>query len=118
MEMIRQPGKRAGGKRKRIGQKVGNAVVIMLAISIIVVVAVCVFMFRSLITGMLEQRCTNGTNMLAYALENGGADDVNQLLDDLKTRMGCEFSVYEGDTRAYSTVMENGKRLVDRKSVV
>ncbi len=115
MEMIRQPGKRAGGKRKRIGQKVGNAVVIMLAISIIVVVAVCVFMFRSLITGMLEQRCTNGTNMLAYALENGGADDVNQLLDDLKTRMGCEFSVYEGDTRAYSTVMENGKRLVGSK---
>ncbi len=115
MEMIRQPGKRAGGKRKRIGQKVGNAVVIMLAISIIVVVAVCVFMFRSLITGMLEQRCTNGTNMLAYALENGGADDVNQLLDDLKTRMGCEFSVYEGDTRTYSTVMENGKRLVGSK---
>ena len=53
MEMIRQPGKRAGGKRKRIGQKVGNAVVIMLAISIIVVVAVCVFMFRSLITGKI-----------------------------------------------------------------
>ncbi len=115
MEMIRQPGNRAGGKRKRIGRKVGNAVVIMLAISIIVVVAVCVFMFRSLITGMLEQRCTNGTNMLAYALENGGADDVNQLLDDLKTRMGCEFSVYEGDTRTYSTVMENGKRLVGSK---
>ena len=56
-------------------------------------------------TGMLEQRCTNGTNMLDYVLgQTGGTEDVNQLLDDLKSRMGCEFTIFEGNTRAYTTI--------------
>lgn len=55
----------------------------------------------------------SGTNMLSHVLsQSGGADDVNQLLDDLKSRMGFEFTIFEGNTRAYTTVTQNGRRAV------
>ncbi|NBI10844.1 methyl-accepting chemotaxis protein [Colidextribacter sp. OB.20] len=106
----------AGQKRKRIGKKVGNLVVIMQMVSVFFAVTMCVTMFRSLTTNMLKERCTNGTNMLAYVLSQTGSDaDMNKVLDDLKTRMGCEFTIFEGDRRAYTTVMQNGQRVVGTK---
>ena len=113
MKKIAFSQKSAEGKQTRIGKKVGNVVVIMQMISVVFAVGMCVIMFRSLATGMLEQRCTNGTNMLDYLLsQTGGTEDVNQLLDDLKSRMGCEFTIFEGNTRAYTTVVQNGQRVV------
>ena len=106
----------AGKKNRRIGQKVGKVVIIMQVVSVIFAVAMCVTMFRSLTTKMLKDRCTNGTNMLAYLLsQTGGGEDPNQLLDELKSRMGCEFTIFEGDTRAYTTVIQNGERVVGTK---
>ncbi|MCI8423932.1 MAG: HAMP domain-containing protein [Lawsonibacter sp.] len=103
-------------KRKRIGQKVGNMVVIMQMVSVVFAVAMCVTMFRSLATGMLKERCTNGTNMLAYILsQTDGTEDINQILDDLKDRMDCEFTIFQGDTRTYTTVIQNGERVVGTK---
>ena len=103
-------------KYKRIGQKVGNVVIIMQIIAIVLAVTVCILMFRSLITKMQTQRCTNGTNMLARELERASGDeDMNQILDELKSRMGCEFTIFEGDTRAYSTVIQDGRRVVGTK---
>ena len=108
---------RANGKKyKRIGQKVGNMVVIMQIVSVIFAVTMCVTMFRSLTTKMLKDRCTDGTNMLAYLLEQTTEDtDIDQLLDGLKSRMDCEFTIFEGDTRAYTTVIQDGKRVVGTK---
>lgn len=103
-------------KIKRIGKKVGNVVVIMQAISVVFAVVICVSMFNSLVRNMQEKICTNGTNMLAYELGRiSETDDVNQVLDGLKERMGCEFTIFEGDTRAYSTVTKNGERVVGTK---
>ena len=103
-------------KIKRIGKKVGNVVVIMQAISVVFAVAVCVLMYNSLVKSMQKQICVNGTNMLEYELSKAAEnDDMNQLLDVLKARMGCEFTIFEGDTRAYSTVMKNGERVVGTK---
>ena len=103
-------------KNKRIGKKVGNVVVIMLAVSIVFAVAICVTMFNSLVRSLQIEICTDGTNMLAYELERTSAEDnMNQVLDGLKERMDCEFTIFEGDTRAYSTVMKNGERVVGTK---
>ncbi|MCI8303911.1 MAG: HAMP domain-containing protein [Lawsonibacter sp.] len=103
----------AGKKYKRIGQKVGNLVVIMQVVSVIFAVTMCVTMFRSLTTKMLKDRCTNGTNMLSYILsQTDGSEDMNELLDGLKSRMGCEFTIFEGNTRAYTTVIQDGRRVV------
>ena len=116
MEKIRLSGSGANGKRKRIGQKVGNVVAIMLVVSILLSVALCVVIFRTLVTGMLRDRCINGTNVLAYELERlEDGSDVNQLLDELKSLMRCEFTVFEGDTRAYTTLLQNGQRMVGSK---
>lgn len=103
-------------KRKRIGKKVGNVVVIMLAVSIAIAVAVCVQMYHSLVQKMQEKICKNGTNLLAYELDRiSEGDDLNQVLDGLKERQGCEFTIFEGDTRTYSTVTKNGERVVGTK---
>lgn len=107
------------GKEKKyrsIGGKVGRVVAVMQVVSFVLALTICVFMFKSLITRMQEERCTNGTNILAHELERlSGGEDMNQLLDDLKSRMDCEFTVFEGDTRAYSTVTKNGERVVGTK---
>lgn len=105
--------KNKGKKRKRIGSKVGRVVVIMLAVSVIIAVAICVKMFDSLVGSMQQKICVNGTNLLAYELERASSgDDLNQVLDGLKERQGCEFTIFEGDTRAYSTVTKDGERVI------
>ena len=113
MEGIRISNGKKKGKYKRIGAKVGRVVIIMQAISILVVMMICIFMYNSLITNMQTVRCTNGTNMLAYELTQiSEGQDLNALLDELKSRMGCEFTIFEGDTRAYTTVIQDGQRVV------
>ena len=91
-------------------------VAIMLIVSILLSVALCIVIFRTLVTGMLRDRCVNGTNMLAYELERlEEGEDATQLLDELKNRMRCEFTIYEGDVRAYTTLIQNGQRMVGSK---
>lgn len=114
--MEREQMSKGAKRRGRIAKKVGNVVVIMLAVSVVLAVAVCVMMYNALVRSMQEKICTNGTNMLALELDKiSEGDDINQLLDELKERMGCEFTVFEGDTRAYSTVTQNGERVVGTK---
>ncbi len=108
--------KKGRKKIRRIGKKVGNVVVIMQAVSVVFAVAVCVFMYNSLVRSMQQKICTNGTNMLARELDRvADGEDINKMLDGLKERMGCEFTIFEGDTRAYSTVTQNGERVVGTK---
>ncbi len=108
-----------GGKDKKyrsIGVKIGIVVAAMQVLSVVLAMTICVFMFNSLVVRMQEERCTNGTNMLANELERASeGEDLNEVLDNLKERMGCEFTIFEGDTRAYSTVTQNGERVVGTK---
>ncbi len=111
MDRAYTPGGGNNRKYKRIGLKIGG--VILQMFSVLLVMLVCIFMYNSLITKMQKVRCTNGTNMLAYELGRVSADeDMNLLLDGLKSRMGCEFTIFEGDTRAYSTVVQDGQRVL------
>ncbi len=103
-------------KYMHLGLKIGCVMAVMQIFFVVMAVTICVYMFRDLITKMQEERCVNGTDMLDYELGRiSGSGDVNQLLDDLKQRMGCEFTIFEGDTRKYSTVMQNGERVVGTK---
>ena len=100
-------------KNKRIGKKVGNMVTIMLAVSTAVVVTICVLMFDALVMEALENQCINGTNVLAYEISRlDGSVDKTGLLDGLKKTMNMEFTIFEGDTRAYTTVLQGGQRAV------
>lgn len=116
MEGNHMPDRTQKGKRGKIAWKIGGVVVMIQVISVLLVMMICIFMYNSLITKMQRVRCTNGTNALAYELGRlSGGEDMNQLLDGLKSRMGCEFTIFEGDTRAYSTVVQNGQRVVGTK---
>lgn len=100
-------------KIRHLGSKVNGLVMCLLLGSIAAVVAVCVSMFYHLAMRMLEDRCVNGTNMLAYQLaQDSGAEDRNQLLDTLKEQMRCEFTIFQGDVRAYTTIQQDGQRVV------
>lgn len=113
MEKHQMPNVGSNKKHKRIGQKVGRIVVIMEIISLVLAVSICVFLFNSLIRQMQEVRCTNGTNILALELSHVSEDqDLNLLLDELKSRMSCDFTIFEGNTRAYTTVVQNGQRVI------
>ncbi len=100
-------------KMKRIGRKVGNLVAVMLGVSITLVVLLCVLMFYRLTMSMMQNECVNGTNVLAYELSaDSGDDDKTALLDALKEEMGCEFTIFYGEERAYTTIQQNGQRAV------
>ena len=100
-------------KTKRIGSKVANLVAAMLGVSITLVVVLCVLMCYRLTISMMEKECVSGTNVLAYELANyTGDEDKTALLDALKQEMGCEFTIFHGDERAYTTIQQNGERAV------
>ena len=109
-------GSGTSSKKKRIGKKVGNVVAIMLVVSILMTTSLCVVMFHTLINGLLKDRCTSGTSVLSYALGRiQEGEDINLLLDGLKESTGCELTIFQGDTRAYTTVIQNGQRVVGTK---
>ena len=100
-------------KVKHIGRKVGNLVALMLGVSITLIVVLCVLMFYQLTMSMMQNECVNGTNILGYELSNySGEEDKTALLDALKQEMGCEFTIFHGDERVYTTIQQNGKRAV------
>lgn len=85
----------------------------MLGVSIVLVVVLCVLMFYRLTMSMMQNECISGTNVLAYELASySGDDDKTGLLDALKKEMGCEFTIFRGDERAYTTILQNGQRAV------
>lgn len=106
-------------RKKRIGhlgRRVSLLVVGLLTISIIAVVAQCISMFYGLFTNMLKRECVNGTHILSYELEKyDGPEDKTQLLDELKNALGCEFTIFVGDERAYTTIVQDGERVVGTK---
>jgi methyl-accepting chemotaxis protein len=103
----------SGQTNRRIGRKVGNLVAAMLGVSILVVVLLCVLMFYRLTMSMMQDSCINGTNVLAYELASySGDDDMTALLDALKREMGYEFTIFHGDERAFTTIQQNGQRVI------
>ena len=103
-------------KQRKIGSDLSRVVAVMLAVLGFAVVTLSVSLFSSLVTKMLEERCVSATNILAYELaQDGVSDDTNLMLDELKSRLGCELTIFEGNTRAYTTVVQNGRRVVGTK---
>ena len=100
-------------KQKRIGKKVGNLVAIMLVVAMVVVSFLGIAMSYQITLRMLRDKCVSGTNVLSFALQTGGLpEDMNAFLDELKVRQGCEFTIFEGDVRAYTTITQNGQRML------
>lgn len=103
-------------KVKHLGRRINALMACLQAASIIIVVSLCISMFYSLVMGLLRERCINATNVLAYELDGYvGPEDKNETLDELKGMMSCEFTIFDGDVRAYTTIQQDGERVVGTK---
>ncbi len=103
-------------KVRHLGRKVGILVACMLIICIIAEINICMLMFNRLVKNIMQDQCVDGTNMLEYQLRNySGSEDMTQLLDELKEVMGCEFTIFHGDVRMYTTIQQGGERAVGTK---
>ncbi|RKI39662.1 HAMP domain-containing protein [bacterium D16-51] len=103
-------------KIKKIGRKVSLLVGCILGASIIITVLLCVTMSYRLTMSIMQNECINGTDILSYELENySGPEDKTELLDKLKELTECEFTIFHGNERAYTTIQQDGKRAVGTK---
>lgn len=101
---------------KHLGRRINALMTCLLIISMILVVSLCVSMFYNLAMNLLKDRCVNATNVLAYELDGYvGPDDKNITLDELKSLLRCEFTIFDGDVRTYTTIQQNGERVVGTK---
>ncbi len=101
---------------KHLGRRINALMTCLQVISMILVVALCISMFYNLAMNLLRDRCVNATNVLAYELDGYvGPDDKNVTLDELKDLLRCEFTIFEGDVRTYTTIQQNGERVVGTK---
>ncbi len=110
---------RNGQKKNRVqylGLKVSIVVAFLLIASIAIVLELSISKFRDYAMNVMENMCVNGTNVLAYELQgHSDGEDMTALLDDLKEQMGCEFTIFHGDERAYTTIVQEGQRAVGTK---
>lgn len=103
-------------KVKHLGRKINALMTCLQVTSMILVVALCISMFYNLAMSLLRDRCINATNVLAYELDGYvGPEDKNKTLDELKDMLNCEFTIFDGDVRTYTTIHQNGERVVGTK---
>ena len=103
-------------KVKHLGRRINILMTCLQTASMIVVVFLCLFMLYNFAMSLLKDRCVNATNILAYELDGYvGPEDKNEMLDELKSMMGCEFTIFDDDVRTYTTIQQNGERVVGTK---
>lgn len=101
---------------KHLGNRINALMACLQAVSIIIVVVLCISMFYNLAMSLLKDHCINATNVLAYELDGYvGPDDKNETLDELKSMLSCEFTIFDGDVRTYTTIRHDGERVVGTK---
>lgn len=105
------------GKRKKIGTTISLVTGVLLVLSIVFILLLCVLRFQALLTKMLENQCVSGTNLLAFELSEytGERAEATALLDALKAQTGYEYTIFEGDERVATTIVQNGNRAVGTK---
>ena len=103
-------------RRWTIAGKIGLLVIIMLVAVLVTIMELSSALFSRTIEELIEEQCEEAANVLALALEStaGAGDDMNvvlDLMDQLKERTDCEFSIYTDGTRVATTITEeNGQR--------
>lgn len=105
------------GVKRKIGQKVGRVMAIMLAFNIAIITVICISMYYTQMMDQLGEECKIGTNVLEYSIRQDPTGDMTQIIDNLKGAMGYEFTIFEGDTRVYTSLIQNGQRAIGTKMV-
>ncbi len=92
------------------------AVISTIIVSVMIVISGIVT--ANNINGELTDQCIVGTNLLDYELslhEVQAMEDKTEVLDRLKQITGCEFTLFNGDVREFTTIKVDGERVVGTK---
>ncbi len=111
--------KSTGGKKYG---KLSNQFLILITITTAIIVAVMVIISGVVTVNNVNQelidQCVTGTNLLEHELGLQSViemEDKTDVLDRLKDATGCEFTYFEGDVRASTTIIVNNERVVGTK---
>ncbi len=92
---------------------------ILIAVMTTVIVTIMILLSgmvtRNNVNGELIDQAIIGTNLLEYELslhEVAAMEDKTEILDRLKQITGCEFTIFNGDMREFTTIIMDGKRVV------
>ncbi len=105
-------------KQKKFG-KMSAQVNIMIALLTTIIVTVMILISGVVtannVNAELTDQCIVGTNLLEYELSLhavDGTEDKTVILDRLKQITGCEFTIFNGDVREFTTIIIDGERVV------
>ncbi len=91
------------GKRfVKLGYKICNLVMIMLAVSVVIIGGIYIIRFNAVIRDTLCDWSESGTNVLAARLDAG--DDPQEIIAALKTQTRCDYTIFSGQKSVYTTL--------------
>ncbi len=100
---------------KTLSSKINILITTLIVLTVsVLIISEGIGMYSHLIE-IFENQAVIGTNLLNQELENQEdifSTDNTELLDDLSTATGMQFTIFEGDVRKYTTVMNNSERAV------
>ncbi len=110
---------KTASQRKRIANSISVKINLMICITVIIIISILstinyITNYNS-VYGFSTEKSVTGTNILASALS--GEEDVfitdkTEYLDGLKADTGLEYTIFQDDTRLYTTVVSDGERAV------
>ncbi len=101
-------------KSMKLSTKVNLFIVIVVFAVVSVLIAVSYFESQNSMYAMVEDQCVDGTGVLELYLEGVEdllAEDRTAVLDSLKAKTGYEYTIFSGDTRAFTTIVVDGERV-------
>ncbi len=103
-------------KKKKVGN-LSTQFNILIAVTTTIIVTVMILISgattRTNVNLEITDQCITGTKLLAYELslhEIAEMEDKTHVLDRLKDITGCEFTIFSGDVREFTTIIIDGKR--------
>ncbi len=102
-------------KYKSISGKINRIIIISILAIVVAMTAISSYESTETVFEMLEEQSVSGTNLLQLTVgqqEDLGTVDQTVVLDSLKSTNGYEYTIFDGNVRAYTTLMENGERAV------
>ncbi len=94
--------------------QVNILIAVMTTLIVTVMIIISGIVTSNNINGELTDQCITGTNLLEYELslhDADGMEDKTEILDRLKQITGCEFTIFNGDVREFTTIVIDGQRV-------
>ncbi len=102
-------------KTGKLSMQFNLLIAVMTTIIVAVMIILSGILTASNVNSELTDQTLSGTNLLAYELslhEVAIMEDKTEVLDRLKDITGCEYTIFDGNMREFTTIVSNGERAV------